>query len=82
MDIVLESDYTDTQVERINGVRERLGVQYLSKIATIDRRFIDEQILIQQKPVSYQTTRKCVKEELPNKQSWNLFKKVTDSICV
>ena len=82
MEIALEGNYTDTQIEQINVVKERLGVLYLSEIATIDGKFIQRQILTDQQEYLYRSTRKRVIQAMPNKRSWDLFKKVIESVCM
>ena len=81
MEIALEGNYIDTQIERINAVRERLGVLYLSEITTIDGKFIQKQILTDRCKYLYRSTQKRVIQEIPNKRSWDLFKNVIESMC-
>ena len=46
-----------------------------------DGKFIQKQILTDRCEYLYRSTRKRVIQEMPNKRSWDLFKKVIESMC-
>lgn len=80
MEIAMEIGFSSRQMNQINACQERLGVQYISELAspngkTIRFNYDTESIS------EYLPTQTRVKQEMPGKKSWGLFCKAIKSVC-
>ena len=82
MDIALRMALTKIQLNRINAVREFLGILYISEL-TMDGRTLLFPRSIQELNDIYRVTRRQPLQKEPNQRSWELFhrvlREVTDS---